>query len=167
MICWRKVPSKGVTILGRQSLYKDTISSSHVMARGWPVHFSEYMWHILTKPIHFWHIVMQPKGCIRALSGGGGVTLEKWPKYAGWSDKNLKCMEWKNMWEGRDFFLIIFIQHCFICHPSDSTVSEDAGGWPQWVHTIVSLALYFCNIIWQAERFMFMEHLQWITKCTA
>jgi hypothetical protein len=26
-----------------------------------------------------------------------------------------------------DFFIMYFIQHCFICRPSDSSVSEDAG----------------------------------------
>jgi hypothetical protein len=25
------------------------------------------------------------------------------------------------------FFMYVLIQHCFICRPSDSTVSEDAG----------------------------------------
>ncbi len=25
------------------------------------------------------------------------------------------------------FFFMYVIQHCFICHPSDSTVSEEAG----------------------------------------
>jgi hypothetical protein len=29
------------------------------------------------------------------------------------------------------FFVIYFIQHCFICRPSDSTVSEDAGTEPR------------------------------------
>jgi hypothetical protein len=29
-----------------------------------------------------------------------------------------------------------FIQHCFICHPSDSTVSEDAGIEPRKVGTL-------------------------------
>jgi hypothetical protein len=35
-------------------------------------------------------------------------------------------------------FLMYFIQHCFICRPSDSTVSEDAGNEPR---TDASLAL--------------------------
>jgi hypothetical protein len=30
-----------------------------------------------------------------------------------------------------------FIQHCFICRPSDSTVSEDAGIEPRTVATLV------------------------------
>jgi hypothetical protein len=34
------------------------------------------------------------------------------------------------------FFLFMYdIQHCFICHPSDSTVSEDAGIEPRTVAT--------------------------------
>ncbi len=32
------------------------------------------------------------------------------------------------------FFCYVLIQHCFICHPSDSTVSEDAGIEPRTVH---------------------------------
>jgi hypothetical protein len=36
-----------------------------------------------------------------------------------------------------DFFWY-FIQHCFICRPSDSTVSEDAGNEPR---TVVTSAL--------------------------
>jgi hypothetical protein len=35
-----------------------------------------------------------------------------------------------------DFFLFMYdIQHCFICRPSDSTVSEDAGIEPRTVAT--------------------------------
>ncbi len=30
-----------------------------------------------------------------------------------------------------DFFSLYCIQHCFICRPSDSTVSEDAGSNPR------------------------------------
>jgi len=33
----------------------------------------------------------------------------------------------------RDFFLMYVIQHCFICRPSDSNVSEDAGIEPRTV----------------------------------
>jgi hypothetical protein len=29
-----------------------------------------------------------------------------------------------------DFFTTYYIQHCFLCCPSDSTVSEDAGNKP-------------------------------------
>jgi hypothetical protein len=36
-----------------------------------------------------------------------------------------KKSDWKSFSQG-DFFMF-FIQHCFICRPSDSTVSEDAG----------------------------------------
>jgi hypothetical protein len=36
-----------------------------------------------------------------------------------------------------DFFFFMFdIQHCFICRPSDSTVSEDAGIEPRIVATM-------------------------------
>ncbi len=38
------------------------------------------------------------------------------------------------MW--REIFFIYFIQHCFICRPSDSTVSEDAGIEPMTVKTL-------------------------------
>ncbi len=31
------------------------------------------------------------------------------------------------MWEGRIRFFMDFNQHCFICHTTDSTVSEDAA----------------------------------------
>jgi hypothetical protein len=35
------------------------------------------------------------------------------------------------------FFLLMYvIQHCFICRPSDSTVSEDAGIEPRSVATL-------------------------------
>jgi hypothetical protein len=37
-----------------------------------------------------------------------------------------------------DFFFMYFIPHCFICGPSDSIVSEDAGIEPR---TVVTLAL--------------------------
>jgi hypothetical protein len=33
-------------------------------------------------------------------------------------------------------FFHYFIQHCFICRPSDSTVSEDAGIKPRTVATM-------------------------------
>ncbi len=57
-----------------------------------------------------------------------------------------------------------FIQHCFICRPSDSTVSEDAGIEPR---TVATLPLEVRHFI-QSARF----HLQmgqnsnhyWITK---
>ncbi len=32
-----------------------------------------------------------------------------------------------------DFFFMYVVQHCFICRPSDSTVSEDAGIEPRAV----------------------------------
>ncbi len=38
------------------------------------------------------------------------------------------------------FFLIYVIQHCFICRPSDSTVSEDAGIGPRTVATVALTA---------------------------
>jgi hypothetical protein len=34
------------------------------------------------------------------------------------------------------FYLMYVIQHCFICRPSDSTVSEDAGIEPRTVATL-------------------------------
>jgi hypothetical protein len=37
-------------------------------------------------------------------------------------------------------FLTYFIQYCFICRPSDSTVSEDAGFKPS--RTVATLAFY-------------------------
>ncbi len=39
-------------------------------------------------------------------------------------------------WEGGDFFFFsYYIQHCFICRPSDSTVPTDAGIEPRAVAT--------------------------------
>ncbi len=38
----------------------------------------------------------------------------------------------------RIFFCMYFIQHCFICRPSDSTVPEDAGIEPRTVATSAS-----------------------------
>jgi hypothetical protein len=39
------------------------------------------------------------------------------------------------------FFLLMYvIQHCFICRPSDSTVSEDAGIEPRTVTTLALTA---------------------------
>ncbi len=40
--------------------------------------------------------------------------------------------------EDLDFFYVFFIQHCFICRPSNSIVSEDAGIEPR---TYATLAL--------------------------
>jgi hypothetical protein len=40
-----------------------------------------------------------------------------------------------------DFFLLLYvIQHCFICRPSDSTVSADAGIEPRTVATLAQKA---------------------------
>ncbi len=65
------------------------------------------------------------KGWIRALSEGDGKTLEIWPNMRGWSDPSA----WSERICGMEDFLglIFFIQHCFFCRPSDSTVSEDVG----------------------------------------
>jgi hypothetical protein len=38
------------------------------------------------------------------------------------------------------FFSLYFIQHCFICRPSDSTVSEDAGIKPRTYATSASVS---------------------------
>jgi hypothetical protein len=38
------------------------------------------------------------------------------------------------------FLLMYVIQHCFICRPSDSTVSEDAGIEPRTVATLALTA---------------------------
>jgi hypothetical protein len=39
------------------------------------------------------------------------------------------------------FFLLMYvIQHCFLCRPSDSTVSEDAGIEPRTVATMALTA---------------------------
>ncbi len=44
-------------------------------------------------------------------------------------------------WGFLDFFLSMYvIQHCFICRPSDSTVSENAGFEPRTVETLVLTA---------------------------
>jgi hypothetical protein len=47
------------------------------------------------------------------------------------------CFNWNVFFE---------IQHCFICHPSDSTVSEDAGIEFRTVATL-ALAVRRCEII--------------------
>jgi hypothetical protein len=39
-----------------------------------------------------------------------------------------------------DFFYMYVIQHCFICRPSDSTVSEDYGIEPRTVATLALTA---------------------------
>ncbi len=50
----------------------------------------------------------------------------------------------------RDFWIFFFfmydIQHCFICRPSDSTVSEDAGIEPRTV-AITALAVRRLDLI--------------------
>ncbi len=43
-------------------------------------------------------------------------------------------------------FFMYFIQHCFICHPTDSTVSEDAGIEPRTA--ILTLAVRRSNYTW-------------------
>ncbi len=43
------------------------------------------------------------------------------------------------------FFSMYCIQHCFICRPSDSTVSEDAGIQPRTVATSALAAYLFSN----------------------
>ncbi len=49
----------------------------------------------------------------------------------------------------RDFLFMYVIQHCFICRPADSTLSEDAGIEPRTVTTlaltIATLALTDCD----------------------
>jgi hypothetical protein len=50
-----------------------------------------------------------------------------------------------NRIDNRNFFLIFLlfmyvIQHCVICHPLDSTVSEDAGIEPRTVATLALTA---------------------------
>ncbi len=53
-----------------------------------------------------------------------------------------------------DFFFLYDIQHCFLCHPSDSTVSEDAGIEPSEVKQnkissmsfIVQYGTIYCSI---------------------
>jgi len=42
-------------------------------------------------------------------------------------------------------FILYVIQHCFICHPSDSTVSEGAGIEPRIVATLALTARRFNN----------------------
>jgi hypothetical protein len=45
-----------------------------------------------------------------------------------------------------EFFLVLYlVQQCFICRPSDSTVSEDAGIEPRTVATL-TLAVRRCNL---------------------
>jgi hypothetical protein len=43
-----------------------------------------------------------------------------------------------------DFFIKYFSLHCFICHPSDSTVPEDAGIEPR---TVVILWLWRSHVL--------------------
>jgi hypothetical protein len=45
-------------------------------------------------------------------------------------------------WGGGDF-ISNYIQHCFTCRPSDSTVPTDAGIEPR---TVATGALAFCNV---------------------
>jgi hypothetical protein len=48
------------------------------------------------------------------------------------------CVLWGFL--GILFFFIYVIQHCFICHPSDSTASEDARIEPRTVTTLALTA---------------------------
>ncbi len=50
--------------------------------------------------------------------------------------KKPRCHKFLFFWDGGfTGILKLFIQHCFICRPSDSTVSEDAGIAPRNVAT--------------------------------
>jgi hypothetical protein len=55
------------------------------------------------------------------------------------------------------FTYMYFIQHCFICRPSDSTVSEDAGNEPRSVATLQ----------WQADALttrLDLNHKKWMDE---
>jgi hypothetical protein len=45
-------------------------------------------------------------------------------------------------------FFMYFIQHCFVCRSSDSTVSEDAGIEPRIVATLALTAVRKCTIFY-------------------
>ncbi len=42
----------------------------------------------------------------------------------------------RRKWQNVPTYIRYFVQHCFICRPSDSTVSEDAGTEPRTVTTL-------------------------------
>ncbi len=65
-------------------------------------------------------------------------------------------------------FSMYYIQHCFICRPSDSTVSEDAGMDPRTVPTLASDALtmqlltgaeHFGNVIFRYSELPSQYHI--------
>ena len=64
------------------------------------------------------------------------------------SDNTAHCSQprrinkYLNKWNFLDFFLGTVIQHCFICRPSDSTVSQDAGIEPRTSVTTLALTAY-------------------------
>jgi hypothetical protein len=73
----------------------------------------------------------------RGGGGGGGHDGEGGEEDGGEADENSRRMSaFAYRWEKRNFFSsMYYIQHCFICRPSDSTVSEDAGTEPRTVGT--------------------------------
>ncbi len=52
------------------------------------------------------------------------------------------------------------IQHCFICHPSDYTVSEDAGIEPMTVVTLALTAMHTLNQTARSHLKAARSHLQ-------
>jgi hypothetical protein len=61
-----------------------------------------------------------------------------------------------------DFFFFMYdIQHCFICRPSDSTVSEDAGIGPRTVAT-TALAVRRTNHSARSHPLNFPRFVFWI-----
>jgi hypothetical protein len=55
-----------------------------------------------------------------------------------------------------------YIQHCFICRPSDSTVSEDAGTEPRTVATTaltVGALTTWLNLIHEIYQFFLVKKL--------
>ncbi len=70
--------------------------------------------------------------------GGGGHVGEGGEEDGGEADENSRRMSaFAYRWEKRNYFFVsmYYIQHCFICRPSDSNVSEDAGFEPRTVAT--------------------------------
>jgi hypothetical protein len=70
------------------------------------------------------------------------------------------------------FFFMYFIQHCFICRPSDCTVSEDAGIEPRTVIRNTSFLSYRTYVPVSYIRisvrypFLFQKYLLAFLKCT-
>ncbi len=80
---------------------------------------------------------------------------ENYASYSIYALSNFSCMRFFKIIKTGIFlgFFMYFIQHYFICRPSESTVSEDAGIEPKIIRVLSSNLRYIAflpfNILWK------------------